>query len=281
MFLMLFRSPVFLTPFHTPVFLTSFNDPMFLTFNSPVFVHRVINQCFRHHSTSQCFWRLQFTFLYFKHHLAVLWLFHHYAAHCSCRLSLQAVFSIFKEIFLRYMNIRNTRRQELWLVKSVLKVRNICHHFTLQAHWQKLVCFTLLMYVSFDRSVSSLSSSSSSIFFNREDSWGTTDDFATSFLHFSLFSTALWDLPISRPLYSLMMSSHLFLCLPCLLLPFTVPCKMVLARPDERETCPYHCSLRLFTIVRRSSCGPVACWILARTSSLVTWSLYVMCSILR
>ena len=23
--------------------------------------------------------------------------------------------------------------------------------------------------------------------------WGTTDDFATSFLHFSLFSTALWD----------------------------------------------------------------------------------------
>ena len=187
MFLMLFRSPVFLTPFHTPVFLTSFNDPMFLTFNSPVFVHRVINQCFRHHSTSQCFWRLQFTFLYFKHHLAVLWLFHHYAAHCSCRLSLQAVFSIFKEIFLRYMNIRNTRRQELWLVKSVLKVRNICHHFTLQAHWQKLVCFTLLMYVSFDRSVSSLSSSSSSIFFNREDSWGTTDDFATSFLHFSLF----------------------------------------------------------------------------------------------
>ena len=49
---------------------------------------------------------------------------------------------------------------------------------------------------------------------------------------------------------------------------------MVLARPDERKTCPYHCSLRLFTIVRRSSCAPIACWILARTSSLVTWSLY-------
>ena len=62
---------------------------------------------------------------------------------------------------------------------------------------------------------------------------------------------------------------------------FTVPCKMVLARPDERETWPYHCSLRLFTIVRRSSCGPIACWILARTCSLVTWSLYEMCSILR
>ena len=76
-----------------------------------------------------------------------------------------------------------------------------------------------------------------------------------------------------------MLSSHLFLCPPCLLLPFTVPCKMVLARPDERETWPCHCSLRLFTIVRRSSCGPIACWILARTSSLVTWSLYEMCSI--
>ena len=49
-----------------------------------------------------------------------------------------------------------------------------------------------------------------------EGRWGTTDDFATSFLHYSLFSTALWDLPNSRPVHSLMLSSHLFLCLPCL-----------------------------------------------------------------
>ena len=55
---------------------------------------------------------------------------------------------------------------------------------------------------------------------NREGHWGTTDDFATSFLHFSLFSTALWDLPNSRPVHSLMMFSHLFLCPPCLLPPF-------------------------------------------------------------
>ena len=34
-------------------------------------------------------------------------------------------------------------------------------------------------------------------------------------------------------------------------------------------------------MVKRSSCGPIACWILARTSSSVTWSLYEMCSILR
>ena len=100
---------------------------------------------------------------------------------------------------------------------------------------------------------------------NREGRWGTIDDFAASFLHFSLFSIALRDLPNSRPVHSLMLSSHLFLCPPCLLSPFTVPCKMVLARPDEQETWPYHCSSRLFTMVRRFSCGPIACWILART----------------
>ena len=115
----------------------------------------------------------------------------------------------------------------------------------------------------------------------REGRSGTTDDATTNSFLFSPFSTALWDLAKSRPVHSLMLSAHLFLCLPRLLPPFTVPCKMVLAKPDERETWPYHCSLRLFPMVRRSSCGPIACWILARTSSLVTWSLYEMHSILR
>ena len=119
------------------------------------------------------------------------------------------------------------------------------------------------------------------LFLNHKGRWGTTADFATSFLHFSLFFTALGDLANSRPVHSLMLSSHLFLCLPCILPPLTVPCKMVLARPDEQETCPYHYSLHLFTMVRRSLCGPSACWILAWTSLLVTWSLYDMCSILR
>ena len=113
-----------------------------------------------------------------------------------------------------------------------------------------------------------------------EGHWGTTDDFSTSFLHFSLFSTALLVLANSRPVHFLVLSSHLFLCLPCLLPAFTVPCKMVLARPDEQETWPYHCSLRLFTIVRRSSCGPTACWILAWTFLLVIWSLFERHSIL-
>ena len=59
--------------------------------------------------------------------------------------------------------------------------------------------------------------------FNCGGRWGTTDDFTTTFLHFSLFSTALWDLANSRPVHSRMLSSHLFLCPPCLLPPFTVP----------------------------------------------------------
>ena len=114
---------------------------------------------------------------------------------------------------------------------------------------------------------------------NSRGRWVTTDDFTTSFLHSSLLSTALWDFANSRPVYSLILSFHLFFCLPCLLPPFTVSCKMVFARPYDRETWPYHCSLRLYMMVRRSSCGPNACWILARTSSLVTWSLYEMRSI--
>ena len=39
----------------------------------------------------------------------------------------------------------------------------------------------------------------------------------TSFLHFSLLTTALWDLANSRPVHSLMLSSHPFFCLPCLI----------------------------------------------------------------
>ena len=74
------------------------------------------------------------------------------------------------------------------------------------------------------------------------------DKFTTAFLHFSLFSTALWDLANSSPVRSLMLSSHLFLCLPHLLSPFNVPCEMVLARPDEQETCPYHFSLDPFSM---------------------------------
>ena len=78
-----------------------------------------------------------------------------------------------------------------------------------------------------------------------------------------VISHCVLDLVNSRLVHSLMLSSHFLFCLPCLLPLFTVPCKMVLARPDERETYPYHFSLRLFTMVKRSACGVIACWILA------------------
>ena len=44
---------------------------------------------------------------------------------------------------------------------------------------------------------------------NHKGCWGTKDDFTTSFLHFSLSSTAFWDLPNSRPVHSLKLSSVL------------------------------------------------------------------------
>ena len=54
---------------------------------------------------------------------------------------------------------------------------------------------------------------------NREGHWGTSDDFKTSFP--PVFSVLHCPPGPSRPVHSLMLSSHLFL--PCLLPPFTVP----------------------------------------------------------
>ena len=52
------------------------------------------------------------------------------------------------------------------------------------------------------------------------DRWDTTVDFTTSLLH-SLRFSAIFH---SRPVHSLMLSSHRFLCLPLRLPPWTVPC---------------------------------------------------------
>ena len=70
------------------------------------------------------------------------------------------------------------------------------------------------------------------------DRWATAD-FTTSFLHSSRF-LAFRSIFHSKPVHSLMLSSHLFLCLPLCLPPWTVPCRIVLASPDDRVTCPYH-----------------------------------------
>ena len=105
--------------------------------------------------------------------------------------------------------------------------------------------------------------------FNRGGRWGTTDDVATIPFYPSLSSTALRESPNPIPIHSLMLSSHLLFCLRLLLAPFTVPCRIVFAIPEDLEMWPYHLSFRFFTMVRRSSCTPIEFWILLRTSSFV------------
>ena len=108
---------------------------------------------------------------------------------------------------------------------------------------------------------------------------GTTDEFATIPFHLGLFQAALVELAKSIPVHSLILSSHRFFCLP--LFPFTVPCRIVFAKPEDLETWPNHLSFRFLTRVRSSSYSPMAALIFLRTSSLVTWSLYEMFNNLR
>ena len=105
---------------------------------------------------------------------------------------------------------------------------------------------------------------------------GTTDEFATIPFHLDLFSAALVELAKSIPVHSLILSSHLFFCLPLFLFPFTVPCRILFVKPEDLETWPNHLSFRFLTRVRSSSYSPMAAWIFLRTFSLVTWSLYEM-----
>ena len=101
---------------------------------------------------------------------------------------------------------------------------------------------------------------------------GTADDVATIPFYPSLSSAARRESPNPIPVHSLMLSSYLFFYLPLLLAPFTVPCRIVFAMPEHLEMWPYHLSFRFFTMIRRSSCIPVAFWILLRTSLFVTGS---------
>ena len=105
---------------------------------------------------------------------------------------------------------------------------------------------------------------------------GTADEFATTPFHLDLFSAALVELAKSIPVHSLILSSHLFFCLPLFLFPFTVPFRIVFPKPEDLETWPNHLSFRFLTRVKSSSYTRVAAWIFLRTSSLVTWSLYEM-----
>ena len=130
----------------------------------------------------------------------------------------------------------------------------------------KIYCIYCIVYIFF--SISSLIISSQSL--NLGGRRGTTDDVATISFDPSLSSAALRESPNPIPVHSLMLSSHLFFCLPLLLAPFTVLCRIVFAMPEDLEMWPYHLSFRFFTMVRRSSCTRIAFWILLRTSSFVT-----------
>ena len=69
---------------------------------------------------------------------------------------------------------------------------------------------------------------------------GTTDDVATIPFHSFLSSDALRESPNPIPVHSLMLSSHLFFCLPLLLVPFPFPCRIFFAMPEDLEMWPYH-----------------------------------------
>ena len=69
---------------------------------------------------------------------------------------------------------------------------------------------------------------------------GTTDEFATIPFHLVLFSAALVELAKSIPVHTLILSSHLFFCLPLFLFPLTVPCRIVIAKPEDLEKWPNH-----------------------------------------
>ncbi|GFR69454.1 hypothetical protein ElyMa_002050700 [Elysia marginata] len=103
---------------------------------------------------------------------------------------------------------------------------------------------------------------------------GAVEDLLTTAFYSSVSSAIRMVFLSSSPVDSLMLSSQRFSYLPPLLPPFTVPCIMVMARPDERVVCTYHSSFPCPTMVRRSTCGPMAFSVLHLTSSFVICSLY-------
>ena len=109
----------------------------------------------------------------------------------------------------------------------------------------------------------------------------TTYEFATIPFHLDPISAAPVELAKSILVHSLILSSHLFFCLPPFLFPLTVPCRIVFPKPEDLETWPNHVSFRVLTKVSSSSYSRMAAWIFLQTSSLVTWSVYEMFSSLR
>ena len=109
--------------------------------------------------------------------------------------------------------------------------------------------------------------------------WAPQTNLQQPLSHLVLFTAALAELMKSSPVHSLILSSHLFFCPPLLLFPFTVPCKIVFAKPEDLETWPNHFSFCFMTTVRSSSYSTMVAWIFLRTFLLVILALYQMFSL--
>ena len=84
-----------------------------------------------------------------------------------------------------------------------------------------------------------------------------------NFRHLWRSSAAISLVLKSRPVHSLMLSSHLFSCLPLFLLSGTVPCRTFLQRPLDLVTCPNHRDFVVAVLINisssdgtRDACGP-------------------------
>ena len=85
-----------------------------------------------------------------------------------------------------------------------------------------------------------------------------------------LFSTAIWDLANSKFVHSLMLSSKLFFLSALSFLPFH--CALQDGFGQTWWTGDISIPLQIASLYGGQN--PIACWILAQTSSLVMWSLY-------
>ena len=90
---------------------------------------------------------------------------------------------------------RYSYRQVMWFVLSTSSVDKMLQHF----YWPTLTQCCKLACLSVMYKVTNQLTLSSHLSLNCEGCWGSTGDFTTSFLHFSLLSTAIWDLACSRP----------------------------------------------------------------------------------
>ena len=89
------------------------------------------------------------------------------------------------------------------------------------------------------------------------DRWGIKEDRATTFLHSSLSSAFRRVSPNPNRVHSDIFSFHLFFCLPFLLPPCIVPCRIIFASPTQHN--------------RRQITGLVICVSVCRYSFELAW----------